>query len=121
METDEILARLGWAHVLVLPSHWEGMPLMVIEALHCGVVVVATDTGAMAEIIEDGVNGFLVPNDERAAAEMTRIILRVSRDRALLRRMALAAAQSAVNFSWEHSVAPLARRLEETRTRTTAV
>lgn len=120
METDEILARLGWAHVLVLPSHWEGMPLMVIEALHCGVVVVATGTGAMAEIIEDGVNGFLVPNDERAADAMTRILIRLSRDRALLRGMALAAAQSAVSFSWERSVAPLLGRMEEMRTRTKA-
>jgi glycosyltransferase involved in cell wall biosynthesis len=121
IETGEILARLGWAHVLVLPSHWEGMPLMVIEALHCGVVVVATNTGAMAEIIEHGVNGFLVPNDERAAAEMTRIILRISRDRALLYRVALAAAQSAVNFSWERSVAPLAGRMEEKRAPTKPV
>lgn len=120
MSERAIMARLGWAHVLVLPSHWEGMPLIVIEALHCGVVVIATNVGAMAEIIEDGVNGFLVPNDGNAAAAMTKIISQLSRDRDLLQRMAAAAAVSARHFSWQRSVAPLINYLEEKKVKALA-
>jgi glycosyltransferase involved in cell wall biosynthesis len=50
-----------WAenHVLVMPSRHEGMPLAMVEAMLCARPVVATDVAGHAEIIEDGVTGFL--------------------------------------------------------------
>jgi glycosyltransferase involved in cell wall biosynthesis len=45
-------------HVLVMPSRIEGLPLAVIEAMLCGRPVVATEV-AGAEVVEDGVTGFL--------------------------------------------------------------
>jgi glycosyltransferase involved in cell wall biosynthesis len=102
-----ILSRLGWAHVLVLPSHWEGMPLVVIEAMRCGVVVIATDVGAMREIITDGVNGFLVPNNAATADACTRMIRLLANDRCLLQAVSAQALETAKGFCWQRSTAPL--------------
>jgi len=49
------------ADILAQSSHTEGLPNVVLEASAAGVPVVATDVGGTNEIIEDGVNGFLVP------------------------------------------------------------
>ncbi len=50
-----------WAenHALVMPSRYEGLPLAIVEAMLCGRPVLATDVGGHAEIIEDGVTGFI--------------------------------------------------------------
>lgn len=50
-----------WAkhHALVLPSRFEGMPLALVEAMLCGRACIATDVGGNAELLRDGINGFL--------------------------------------------------------------
>jgi glycosyltransferase involved in cell wall biosynthesis len=46
-------------HALVLPSRFEGMPLVVVEAMLCGRACIATDVAGSRELIRDGINGFL--------------------------------------------------------------
>lgn len=56
--------------VFALPSRWEGMPLVILEAMHAGVPVVAADVGSVAEAVADGETGFVVaPGDENLLAE----------------------------------------------------
>ena len=65
-----------WAHnhVLVMASRFEGLPLAMVEAMLCARPVVATDVAGHAEIIEDGVTGFLAeaPTATAVAAALER-------------------------------------------------
>jgi glycosyltransferase involved in cell wall biosynthesis len=65
-----------WAanHVLVMPSRSEGMPLAMVEAMLCARPVVATDVAGHAEVIKDGVTGFLAdaPTASAVAAALER-------------------------------------------------
>jgi glycosyltransferase involved in cell wall biosynthesis len=66
---DDIAPYLSCADVFVLPSLSEGMPMALLEAMAAGLPVVATAVGGVTEIVEDGVNGFLVrPGDARGLA-----------------------------------------------------
>ena len=59
------LFRAGDASLL--SSSWENFPHTVVEALAVGTPVIATRTGGVAEVLEDGVNGLLVePGDVEA-------------------------------------------------------
>jgi glycosyltransferase involved in cell wall biosynthesis len=82
----ELLAE---AACLVLPSHEEGLPLALLEAMHAGVPVVATSVGGVPEIVEDGRHALLVaPRDPEALASA---LGRVLDDRELATRLSEAA------------------------------
>jgi glycosyltransferase involved in cell wall biosynthesis len=66
-QVDEIGPLLAAADVVVLPSRWEGLPLVLLEAMARGRAIVATAVGGIPEAIEDDVHGRLVPPDDPAA------------------------------------------------------
>lgn len=49
------------ANVLVLPTLVEGLPLVVLEAMACGIPVITTPNAGVANIINNGVEGFIIP------------------------------------------------------------
>lgn len=57
---DQIKARLSEADVFVLPSYLEGQPIAIIEAMASGLPAVASATGAVPDLIRDGVEGRIV-------------------------------------------------------------
>lgn len=65
-----------WAthHALILPSRYEGMPLVLVEAMLCGRPAIITDVGGVRELVRDNINGFLVqaPTVELLDEAMTR-------------------------------------------------
>lgn len=68
--TDDIPEILSVMDIFVLPSLWEGMPNVVLEAMAAGKPVIATDTGGSKDIIDSNINGVLVePGNSEALAE----------------------------------------------------
>ena len=73
---DDLRAAYQVADLLVLPSHSEGLPLVVLEAMAAGLPIVTTGIRGMADHLRDGVNALLVPPGDPAAlaAALTRLL-----------------------------------------------
>ena len=97
---DDVRPFYAAADVLALPSHSEGSPLVLLEAMAAGVPVVATDVGGVPEVAADGETALLVPaRDARAFAAA---LARVLSDPKLAHALAeTASARVAADFSSE--------------------
>jgi glycosyltransferase involved in cell wall biosynthesis len=90
---SELPRFLGAARIAVVPSRWENFPNTCVEAMASGLPVLATRQGGMAELIEDGVNGWLVDTaDPEALASALRRALATPPER--LREMGRRAADT---------------------------
>lgn len=61
LSQDDVAARLSQVDMLVLPSFAEGVPVVLMEAMASRLPVIATRIAGVAELVEDGVSGLLVP------------------------------------------------------------
>ena len=100
---EELLSR---ASVFVLPSHAEGMPVSLLEAMAAGCPVVATRAGGIPDLVEDGVNGLLVDAGDRDALALA--LHRLLVDRELAARLGRAARETVRRrFTPGHALARL--------------
>lgn len=102
--TDDIMPFYRRLAVYINTSVHEGIPLSVLEAMSCGLPVVAPDTGGLKEIIDDGADGFLVK--ERDPSAFAGKCAMLYNDRRLLARMSAAAREKIIkDFSLKNMVA----------------
>lgn len=91
----------------VLSTHYEGMPLALVEAMAAGCACIASDVIGVRGVIEDGVTGLLVPEAEPQA--LADAIARLLRDPALAARLGAAARERALAA---HGLALMRERYE---------
>ncbi|MCA1961283.1 MAG: glycosyltransferase family 4 protein [Desulfomonile sp.] len=86
VDRDRIAALLYSADLFLLPSWTEGMPIAVLEAMRAGVPVIATDVGAVPDMIADGESGFLIK--PRHPEQIAEAVLSLSENESLRRTLA---------------------------------
>lgn len=110
--TPEGIARaLEWADVFVLPSYFEGLPLTVLEAMRSGVVPLATDAGAVSEVVRSWQNGIVLSQDE-TVEEAVAALTRLCREPGLLHGLAHQARLDMRGRDWDGAVRPVIARIE---------
>jgi N-acetyl-alpha-D-glucosaminyl L-malate synthase BshA len=88
-ERSDLIAVLQQSDVFLLPSQTESFGLAALEAMACGVPVVASDVGGVSEVVADGETGFLVAAGDIAG--MARHVRRLLTDEDMRRHMSCAA------------------------------
>ncbi|MEX1158839.1 MAG: glycosyltransferase [Thermomicrobiales bacterium] len=87
------------ATVCAVPSRYESFGLVAVEAMACGLPVVASRAGGLKFTVEEEVSGLLVPVGDASA--LAKSLDRVIRDRDLRASLQVGARQAAIRFSWQ--------------------
>jgi glycosyltransferase involved in cell wall biosynthesis len=104
---DRVRETYSRSLIWLLASHTEGLPGPVLEAMACGAVVISTDNDGSVEVIQDGVNGLIVPkSDFDAFMEKIRLVLS---DDTLRKRLAQGGFETVKKYTWANA----ADRMEE--------
>jgi 1,2-diacylglycerol 3-alpha-glucosyltransferase len=116
LPTDEHLQMCADAHVCLAPARWEGLGLHLYEAIAFGQPIVVNDDPPMNELVDDGVNGLLVPSHEDGQANsgipartvdvpaLTEALERLA-EPALRAELEAGAREKREQLSWERTVA----------------
>ncbi|MBF0586890.1 glycosyltransferase [Prosthecochloris sp. N3] len=104
-ERDLLATAFRAADVVLLPSRWEGVPLVMLDAMASGCVFVGTDVGAVSEVIRTRENGLLVPDgdDETTAQLLAHHLSWLDQNRSEMERIRRTALCDAQKMSWINS------------------
>jgi len=86
------------AEAVIMPSHYESFGMVALEAMACGTPVIASEVGGLAYLIQDGLTGFHVPDQD--PVELAGKIRLLLDNHELREDMAAAAVRSAQNYAW---------------------
>ncbi len=84
--------------VFVLPSAYEALPLVGLEAMACGTPTLMTSVGGVPEFLENGKNGFFIERDPQSIVDKVLILMN---DPERLQQMRLKARETALHYSWD--------------------
>jgi len=101
-DSKELIQHYQQSDVFVLTSYYETQSIVTLEAMACGLPVVASRSGALPELVQDGVSGYLFrPLDPTDLADKLAALLQ---DEPLRKKMAAAAREQALAHDITHSV-----------------
>ncbi|MGB9465118.1 MAG: glycosyltransferase family 4 protein, partial [Candidatus Acidiferrum sp.] len=98
VKREEIAAVYAAHDIFVFPSLVEGMPLTLLEAMATGMPVVTTNTCGMADVVENNVNGLLVPAAD--AEKLAEGLERLCQSNELRKRLGLAGQETMQRYTW---------------------
>ena len=104
-EQDDVIQLLSVSDVFLLPSAQESFGLAALEAMACGVPVVASRVGGLSEVVEDGVSGCLHTSDDLDG--MARSVVTLLTDEPLHARMAAAAVRASHDRYCDTKIVPM--------------
>ncbi|MCI0393141.1 MAG: glycosyltransferase [Acidobacteria bacterium] len=108
---EERLLFFKRADVFVLPTYAEGTPISMLEAMAAGLPVISTPVGGIPDVVEEGVEGYIVePGDVEALADR---IVRLINDPERRRRMGRRAQDKVYPFNWDVVLPQLERELRQ--------
>lgn len=96
VSAKELAKLYNKSWICVFPSFYESFGIAALEAMACGKAVIATNVGGFAEIIENGVNGLLVPPAD--AATLTSAIVKLLMDNEFRKNIGKNGSEKAKNF-----------------------
>lgn len=105
MDHQDLCKWIAASSVVALPSHNEGVPNVLLEAMACGKPVVATKVGGIPEIVEDVAGILIEPHDERALNRALVQSIRNKWDENLI-------SESVEKYDWEYNADQLLQLLE---------
>jgi len=105
---DDLPALYAGALALTLPSRFEGFGFPVLEAMRCGTAVLASDTGALPEIV--GSAGILLSPDDPGS--WSQAMIELAHDVELQRRLISAGEARSAAFTWERAAEQIWRVLD---------
>ncbi len=96
---DELEKSYQYADIFVLTSLSEGMPSVILEAMGCGLPILASDVGGNNEIVTEGENGFLIKGDDiDLIADRLAVLIN---DTVVRSRMGAASRVRAMEYDWQ--------------------
>lgn len=111
----DVLSFYAAADVYVSPSLEDSFALPVAEAMACGLPAITSSFAGIAELIENGVDGFVL-RDPRDPQEVARLLEELFHDPGRRQRVGTAAAEKALGWSWDRNAAVVWQLLQSAAT-----
>jgi glycosyltransferase involved in cell wall biosynthesis len=103
LSAEQLIEALHSVSIVALASRWEGFPVAALEAMSCGNALVTTQNPGTHEMVQDGVNGVLVPRENPQA--LADALVRLVESPALRHALGLEARETvARRFTWSRAV-----------------
>lgn len=110
LDKEPLIEKLTQAHVLAVPSSYEGFGIVYLEGMCFGLPAIGTNTGAAGEVIDHGKTGYLF--DPQDSTSLARQLRSLAEDRGLLARLSLNARERYLRQpSWEETAKNIRRFL----------